>query len=219
MRALLEFYNSSVGKKLIVAMTGLFLISFLVIHLFGNLLILRNDAGKAFDAYAEALPQIVVIRIIEIGLFLILLLHIITGALTWYLNKKARGSAAYDLQKKSETSALSSRTMLLTGSIVYIFLVIHMRQFWFTSRYEAGEHFSMYEIVRWTFSMPIYSVFYIIAMFLLGFHLKHGFQSAFQTFGLRNKKYETFIEWIGAIFWLAMPIAFAVMPLYFLLNL
>jgi succinate dehydrogenase / fumarate reductase, cytochrome b subunit len=219
MRALLEFYNSSVGKKLIVALTGLFLISFLIIHLFGNLLILRHDGGEVFDAYAEALPQIVVIRIIEIGLFLILLLHVISGAFTWLLNKQARGSAAYDLQKKSETSAISSRTMLLSGSIVYIFLVIHMRQFWFTSRYEAGEHFSMYEVVRSTFSDPVYSVFYLIALFLLGFHLKHGFQSAFQTFGLRNKKYERLIEWAGALFWLCLPIAYAAIPLYILLNL
>jgi len=219
MQAIVEFYNSSVGKKLIVALTGIFLISFLVIHLFGNLLLLRNDAGKAFDAYADVLPQVVIIRIIEIGLFLILLLHIITGAYTWYLNKKARGNAAYDLQKKTETSALSSRTMLFSGSIVYIFLVMHMRQFWYTSRYAAGEHFSMYEIVRSTLSDPIYSIFYLVAMFFLGFHLKHGFQSAFQTFGLRDKKYATLIEWVGAIMWLCMPIAFAVMPLYFLLNL
>jgi succinate dehydrogenase / fumarate reductase cytochrome b subunit len=108
--------------------------------------------------------------------------------------------------------------MFLTGSIVYIFLVLHMRQFWFASRYEAGEHFSMYEVVRSTFSEPIYGIFYLIAMFLIGFHLKHGFQSAFQTFGLRDNKYASLIEWVGVIFWLLIPLGFASMPLYFLLN-
>jgi succinate dehydrogenase / fumarate reductase cytochrome b subunit len=218
MRALLEFYNSSVGKKLIVGLTGFSLITYLVVHLFGNLLVFRSDGGAAFDMYAELLPQIVVIRIIELMLFLIFILHIITAAYSWLLNKQARGSA-YELQKKNETSAITSRTMLLSGSIVFIFLVVHMRQFWFVSRYQAGENFSMYQIVRATFSDPIYGILYIIAMFLLGFHLKHGFQSAFQTFGLRDKKYASFIEWVGIIFWLLIPVGFASMPIYFLLNL
>ena len=218
MRALLEFYNSSVGKKLLVGLTGLFLISYLIVHLFGNLLLFRNDGGAGFDMYAELLPQVVIIRIIEIFLFLIFIFHIITGAYTWLLNKQARGKT-YEIQKKSDTSALTSRTMLLSGSIVFIFLVIHMRQFWFVSRYQAGEHFSMYQVVRATFSDPIYGTLYIIGMFLLGFHLKHGFQSAFQTFGLRDKKYATVIEWVGVIFWLFIPLGFASMPIYFLLNL
>ncbi len=217
MHAIIQFYNSSVGKKLIVGLTGFLLISYLVIHLFGNLLIFRGDEGKAFDTYAEILPQILVIRIIEIGLFLIFIFHIITAITTWLLNRQARGNA-YELQKKNETSAVSSRTMFLTGSIVYIFLVLHMRQFWFASRYEAGEHFSMFEVVRSTFSEPIYGIFYLIAMFLIGFHLKHGFQSAFQTFGLRDNKYASLIEWVGVIFWLLIPLGFASMPLYFLLN-
>ncbi len=217
MHAIIQFYNSSVGKKLIVGLTGLFLINYLVIHLFGNLLIFRNDNGIAFDEYAEILPQVVIIRIIEIGLFLIFLFHIITAAYTWLLNKQA-GGKQYLVWKKGQTSKLSSRTMLLSGSIVYVFLVIHMRQFWYASRYEAGEHFSMYEVVKTTLAEPVYGIFYLIAMFLLGFHLRHGFQSAFQTFGIRGKKFEPLIELVGAIFWLLIPLGFASMPLYFLLN-
>ncbi|MBI5476837.1 MAG: succinate dehydrogenase cytochrome b subunit [Ignavibacteriales bacterium] len=216
MRAFIDFYNSSVGKKLIVGLTGLLLISYLVIHLFGNLLIFRADGGEAFDTYAEVLPQIVVIRIIEIGLFLLFILHIITAAYTWILNKAARGDA-YKIQKKNETSKVTSRTMFLTGSIVFIFLVVHMRQFWFNSRYEATEGYSMFEVVRATFSNPVYGAFYIVAMFLLGFHLKHGFQSACQTFGIRTKNYVSFIDLIGIVVWLLIPLGFASMPLYFLL--
>jgi len=217
MQALVQFYNSSVGKKLTVALTGFFLITFLVVHLFGNLLLLRTDQGKAFDTYAEILPQILIIRIVEIGLFLIFLLHIFTGGYTWFQNRWARGSA-YELQKKNETSALTSRTMFFSGSAVFIFLVIHMRQFWFTSRYQAGELFSMYKVVKDTFSDPFFGVLYLIGIFLLGWHLKHGFQSAFQTFGLRDKNYAPAIEWLGVIFWLLIPLGFVVMPLYFLLN-
>ncbi len=217
MHTLIKFYNSSVGKKLIVGLTGILLIAFLVIHLIGNLLLFRNDGGAAFDAYSELLPQIVVIRIIEILLFLLILFHIITAAYTWLINKQTRNEQ-YDVRKPGATSPLSSRTMFLTGSIIFIFLVIHMRTFWWTSRYEAGEHFSMYTLVRNVFSDPVYDVLYLVALFLLGFHLHHGFQSALQTFGLREKKYVTLIEWCGVIVWLLIPLGFAVMPIYFYLT-
>ncbi|MBI4811118.1 MAG: succinate dehydrogenase cytochrome b subunit [Ignavibacteriales bacterium] len=217
MRALVQFYNSSVGKKLIVGLTGILLIGYLIIHLFGNLLIFRNDCGKAFDTYAEILPQVVIIRTIEIGLFLIFIFHIVTAAYTWLLNKQTRDQN-YKVRKPGQTSPLTSRTMFFSGSIVFIFLVVHMRQFWYNSRYEAGEHYSMYEVVKTTFSEPVYGIFYLIAMFLLGFHLRHGFQSAFQTFGLRDKTYAPIIEWCGIIFWLLIPLGFASMPLFFLLN-
>ncbi len=216
MNAVLSFYNSSVGKKLMVALTGLLLCTYLVIHLIGNLLMFRSDHGAAFDAYADILPNILIIRIIEILLFAVFLFHIFTGVLLWFLNRRAR-PVNYAENRKGENSALTSRTMFLSGSIVFIFLVIHMQNFWYTSRYEAGEGFSMYAVVRSTFSDPVYGVLYLVAMGLLGFHLRHGFQSAFQTFGLRNRKFSAFIEWVGAIFWLLIPLGFASMPLYFLL--
>lgn len=217
MQTIITFYNSSVGKKLIVGLTGLLLISYLVIHLMGNLLLFRDDGGEAFDAYAATLPQIVIIRIIEVLLFLIFILHIITSAYTWLLNKQA-GKKAYEEWKKSQTSKLSSRTMFITGSIIFIFLVIHLQQFWYAAQVGHGENFSMYEVVKKTFTNPYYGLFYIIAMWLLGFHLKHGFQSAFQTLGLKNKKYGNIIEWAGVVFWLIIPLTFAVMPLYFLIK-
>jgi succinate dehydrogenase / fumarate reductase cytochrome b subunit len=217
MHTLIKFYNSSVGKKLLVGLTGILLVAFLVIHLIGNLLLFRNDGGEAFDVYSEWLPQIVVIRIIEVLLFLMILFHIITAAYTWLINKMARNQP-YDVRKPGATSPLSSRTMLLSGSIVFIFLVIHMRTFWWTSRYEAGEHFSMYNLVRNIFADPAYDILYLVALFLLGFHLHHGFQSALQTFGLREKKYVKPIEWFGIIVWLLIPLGFAVMPVFFYLT-
>lgn len=217
MRIIIEFYNSSVGKKLIVGFTGIFLVTYLIIHLLGNLLLFRNDGGAAFDTYAEILPQIVIIRVVEIGLFLIFLFHIISAAYTWLINKQSKG-IQYKVRKPNETSPLSSRTMFLTGSIVFIFLVVHMRQFWYNSRYEAGEHYSMFEVVKATFTDPVYGIFYLVGMFLLGFHLRHGFQSACQTFGIRTKSYEKLIDFTGIIFWLLIPLGFASMPIYFLLN-
>ncbi len=217
MNAILKFYQSSIGKKLVVGLTGLLLCTYLVIHLIGNLLLFRSDNGAAFNTYADILPQVLVVRIIEILLFATFLFHILTGLYVWYRNRRARPEK-YAVVDAQASSALTSRIMFLTGSIVFIFLVIHMRTFWYASRYEAGEGFSMYNVVRAAFADPVYSGFYLVALILLGFHLRHGFQSALQTFGLRNRKYSLLIEWAGVIFWLVIPAAFASMPIYFLLT-
>ena len=217
MRTLTRIYQSSVGKKFLMGLTGILLCIYLVVHVGGNLLLFRNDGGAAFDIYAEILPNILIIRIVEVILFAVFVGHSLTGVILWILNRRARPQK-YERNKPQENSSLSSRTMFLTGSIVFIFLTIHMRTFWYTSRFEAGEHFSMYRIVASAFSDPLYSGFYVVAMFLLGFHLRHGFQSAFQTFGLRSRTYATLIEAVGIIFWLLIPLAFASMPIYFLLK-
>lgn len=216
MSNLLKLYHSSIGKKFVVGTTGLLLCAYLIVHLGGNLLLFKDDGGKSFDMYAEVLPSLLVIRIIEIGLFAIFLAHIITGTYVWLQNRKARPTK-YALNRPAENSSVFSRTMFLTGSIVFIFLVIHMMQFWFPSRF-ATEHVSMYGLVRGALQNPVYGIFYIIAMGLLAFHLRHGFQSAAQTFGLSTQSYRGIIEAIGAIFWLLIPLAFASMPVYFLFT-
>jgi succinate dehydrogenase / fumarate reductase cytochrome b subunit len=155
MNTFLTLYNSSIGKKLLVGLTGLLLCLFLVVHLGGNLLLYRGDGGWAFDKYAEALPSFLLIRIAEIGLFAIFLFHIFTTSLLWFMNKRAR-PVNYAVNKPQENSSLFSRTMFLSGSIVFIFLVIHMRTFWFTSRFHAEENPSMYQSVVTAFSSPVY---------------------------------------------------------------
>lgn len=218
MEILSRIYQSSIGKKLTIALTGLCLCIYLIVHIGGNLLLFKNDGGAAFDKYAEILPSLPLIRIIEVVLFAIFIFHILLGTIVWFVNKRARPQK-YLLNKQQVNSTFFSRWMFVTGSIIFIFLVVHVRTFWFTSRFQAGENFSMYALVRESFSSPVYSFFYVIAMVLLAFHLRHGFQSAFQTFGLKSKKYTPLIEAVGVIFWLLIPLGFAVMPIYFLLNL
>jgi succinate dehydrogenase / fumarate reductase cytochrome b subunit len=119
------------------------------------------------------------------------------------------------VNRASEVSTLASRVAFWTGSFVLVFLVIHINTFFITSRFrETGK--TMYEIVAEAFRSPLYDAFYVVALVFLAYHLKHGFQSAFQTFGLRNKKYQRLIDVVAVIFWLLIPIGFAVMPLYFL---
>jgi succinate dehydrogenase / fumarate reductase cytochrome b subunit len=217
MNTFVGMYNSSIGKKLVVGATGLFLCVYLVIHLLGNLLLLRHDGGAAFDQYAELLPSLLIVRIVELGLFAVFLIHIVTGTVLWILNRRARPER-YEVNRPQENSSLFSRMMFLSGSLLFIFIVIHMRTFWVTSRFYHEANPSMYLMVVETFSNPYYSGFYVIAMMLLGFHLRHGFQSAFQTFGIKHVRYATLIELAGAIFWLVIPLAFAFIPIYFVMQ-
>ena len=217
MGILTELYRSSIGKKIVVCLSGLFLCTYLVVHVAGNLLLFKDDGGAMFDMYAETLPKILIIRVIEIFLFGVFIGHIITGTYLWLLNRRARPKN-YEVNKPVENSSLNSRTMFLTGSIFFIFLVIHMKTFWYTSRFEAGEGFSMYATVKEAFSDPLYSGFYVVAMVLLASHLRHGFQSALQTLGLKSKKYTPLIEGVGMLFWLVIPVVFAAMPIFFLLK-
>src|SRR5690242_3512343 len=209
--------HSSLGRKFVTGLTGLCLCIYLVVHVGGNLLLFKADGGAAFDQYAEILPSLMIIRIVEWILFAIFALHIVMGTWLWFQNRGARPER-YNVKSPGSTSTLTSRTMFVTGSIVFIFLVIHMKSFWFTSRFEAGEHFSMYAAVREAFASPVYAGFYVVAMALLAFHLRHGFQSAFQTFGLKTARFAPLIEAVGIIFWLLIPLAFAAMPVFFFLQ-
>jgi succinate dehydrogenase / fumarate reductase cytochrome b subunit len=217
MGLLTDVYSSSIGKKITVGLTGVLLCAFLVVHLVGNLLLFSNDGGAAFDAYAKFLPSLTIILVIEWGLFGIFLLHIVTGFIFWMRNRRARPER-YEVNRRGENSDPFSRGMFLTGSIVFIFLVIHLKTFWVPARFGTGEHLSMYSIVVGAFSDPVYALFYVVAMVLLAFHLRHGFQSAMQTFGLRNRKYTGLIDLAGMIFWLLIPVCFATIPIFFLLN-
>jgi succinate dehydrogenase / fumarate reductase cytochrome b subunit len=154
------------------------------------------------------------IRPLEIVLFAGFLLHMILGVWLWWTNRKVRGQR-YAVNRASESSALSSRIMFITGAVLLIFLVVHINTFFVQSRF-FPHGITMYAMVAQAFANPWYDAFYLVAIVFLGYHLKHGAQSAFQTFGLRTPKYRVLIDWVAAIFWLLIPAAFASMPLYFL---
>ena len=209
-----SFLMSSVGRKMVMALSGLFLCSFLVVHLYINLFLFKSDYGVEFDAYSHFMATYPLIRPIEIVLFLGFLLHAVVGIWLWLMNRRAR-PVKYEVLKASENSALSSRIMWVTGFIVAAFLVVHINSFFITSRFLTPER-SMFVIVREVFRNPWYDAFYVVALGFLAYHLKHGFQSAFQTFGLRGTRYQRLIDLVAMIFWLLIPIGFAAMPLYFL---
>lgn len=208
------FLTSSVGRKLLMGLTGFFLGSFLVVHLTINLFLFKQDTGQTFDAYSEFMATYPLIRPLEWVLFGGFLLHAFVGGWLWITNRQVR-PRRYEVNRASENSTLASRIAFWTGAFVMVFLVVHINTFFVQSRF-IDTSIPMYERVRAAFKNPAYDAFYLVALVFLGYHLKHGFQSAFQTFGIRPKKYQRLIDALAVVFWLLIPIGFAAMPLYFL---
>ena len=212
MKSVLEFYYSSIGKKVLMSLTGLFLITFLTEHLIGNLLLFANDKGAMYEAYGNFLVSNPVIRFIEIFLFLGMFGHAILGVILWIKNKVTR-PVKYKYFRLKDNATFASRTTIWTGSIIAIFLYIHLKSFFIPSRFSPTK-VSSYELVMKAFSNPWYDGFYLLALLVLGYHLRHGFQSAFQTLGLRNKTYAPFLDMLAFIFWFLITLGFAIIPEY-----
>jgi succinate dehydrogenase / fumarate reductase cytochrome b subunit len=215
MNSIVEYYFSSIGKKIVMSLTGLFLIIFLVEHLIGNLLLFANDGGAKYEAYSAFLVGNLVIRFIEIFLFAFICFHAILGVWLWFVNRYKRDTG-YKKYRLRDNVPLASRTwtIITTGSFIALFLLIHLRSFFWPVRIEGG-HMSEYDLVCRAFSDPLYGGFYLAAFFLLGMHLKHGFQSAFQTLGLRNRKFTPIIDAAAFIVWFFIPLGYASIPVYF----
>ena len=216
MKKILAFFSTSVGRKLLMGLSGLFLCSFLVVHLYINLFVLKSDTGQTFDVYAEFMSTYPLMRPLEIVLFAGFLLHMILGIWLWYANRKVRPQG-YAVNRASDTSALSSRIMWITGGFVLVFLVLHVNAFFVRSRFFPHDQ-TMYDIIREAFQSPTTVVFYLVALVFLAYHLRHGWQSSFQTFGLLNGKYKGLIEAIGVVFWLLIPAGFALIPIVVFLS-
>ncbi len=211
MNPFFRFINSSVGKKIVMSLSGLFLSIFLVEHLAGNLLLLKGDNGEAFNGYAKFMGGNPIVRTMEIGLLGLILLHIVNGIRIWWENRSARekGYGAYKIQ---ENTTLQSRMMKLSAALVLFFLTVHMRTFWVSARI-LGEH-DIAAIVYAQFQHGVYVLFYLVSLTIVGYHLRHGFQSAFQTLGLRTKKYQSLIEFVSVLFWFVVPAGFAFIVLF-----
>lgn len=217
MIASVKMFYSSIGRKMLMALTGLFLCVFLLEHLYGNLLLYKLDQGKAFDEYTQSLTGNIIIRTIEYILFAAIIIHILDGLMLTLSNRKAR-PLGYKVNRQSQNSTWFSRNMGLTGSIIFVFLVIHLREFFFAHRF-GGEKELMSVSVAEAFSAAWYSALYIVSMVLLGVHLNHGFQSAFQTLGINNHKYMSVLKYAGAAFATIVMVGFASFPVIFYFDL
>lgn len=218
-----KFVNSSIGKKLMMSLAGLFLCTFLVVHLAINLLLLCNDNGEAFGAAVHFMTTNIIIKVFEIVLFGGFLLHIIYGVVLQIQNWIAR-PVKYAKTNNSQTSFFS-KYMIHSGAIIFAFLALHFVNFYFvklglTNAPQGqvaveGPH-DFYHMAINLFTTPLYSFIYIGFMIFLSFHLVHAFQSAFQTMGWNHPKYTPIVKAVGLIYAIAVPLGFAIIPIYFL---
>jgi len=212
----LRMFYTSIGRKLLMALTGSFLCLYLVEHLYGNLLLFKYDGGKAFNEYTETLTGNMIIRTIEYVLFAAFIIHALTALFLTIRNNKAR-PIPYEVSRPSQNSSWFSRNMGLTGSLILFFLIVHLRNFFFPHRFGHPDT-TMAVDVATAFQNAWYAALYVFSMVILGAHLNHGFQSAFQTLGLNNKKYNQTIKYAGTVFALIMMVGFGFMPIMFYFN-
>ena len=228
-----QVFTSSVGKKLVMGFTGIFLVLFLIVHVGLNACIWAaaydpTDQGQMFNKAAHFMGSNVLPRILEIGLFAGFFLHIFQGYLLTLENRKKR-SIGYDVAY-ADGSKWYSRSMAILGTLLLMFLVMHIYHFWTPSRlggmgtvqpleevyYNGIKHHNLYAEMRDVFvGNTLIVALYVLACGSLAYHLLHGFQSAFKTIGIHNKKINGLIHSVGVGFSIIVPLLFALMPLSF----
>lgn len=209
---LTKFFTSSIGNKVLMSFTGLFLCLFLIVHLAGNLQLLIDDGGESFNAYVLVMESNLLIKVIAYALYLAIIAHTIKGILIYIQNRKARGNVRYAV-KSGRGSTWASRNMVWLGSLVFVFIAIHMAQFWYKFKFTHLEESAFYNVVDLGFEQAWIVIFYVLGQIVLAWHLVHGFQSAFQTIGWRHGKYTKVIQNIGYGFAILVPLLFAIIPI------
>ncbi len=210
MNSLTRAFSYSVGRKLIMAATGLFLMVFLIEHLIGNFLLLKGDGGAAFIEYSASMVHNLLIRIVEVLLFAAIVIHVIDGVTLFFSGRKKR-SRRYAVQ--NSPASWTSRNMIVTGTVIFIFLIVHFYTFFVPYRV-LGTDATIYELVIAAFSSPVYVAFYVVAFLFLGLHLKHAFISSMQTLGLRHLKYDKCLDVAGTLYAIVVPLGYAFIALF-----
>ncbi len=214
---------SSVGKKVITGLTGLALFGFVVVHLIGNLTLFIGPG--AFNDYAHFLETAVhggLIYAFEAVLIPIFLFHIISAFYVAWTDRRAARTTGYKTMKDAggkSRKSLSSTTMIYTGTLILIFVVGHIFLFKFADHeVDAGGVKNLYKTVVGTFKGIGFTAFTVVAMIMLGFHLRHGFWSAFQSLGLANDKYLPVLEKLALVFAILLGIGFILLPVILFLT-
>ena len=214
-------FSSSIGSKFLIALTGLFLLIFLVAHLAGNLLFIAGP--DAFNHYSHNLISNPLIYVAELGLIAIFALHIIktvgmvAGSYSARPDRYAKTKWAKTKNERSRKSVASS-TMILTGTITLVFVVTHLVTFKYGPYYENAEGMrDLYRLQLAVFSSPVYVVFYLVAMTVIGFHLWPGVSSALQSFGVNSPRWTPRLLWGGRLVAVLLGVGFAILPIYTLI--
>ncbi len=214
MNWLVKTFASSIGKKQIMAVTGLSFCLFVTVHLIGNLTIY---AGKdSFLSYVDRLHSFEsLVTLAEFGLIFFAVFHIGMGLFLFLENRKAR-PAPYAVKKGAGGQTIASTTAPYTGALILIFVIVHLIKFRFVDKMTIND----FVILSSTFAdFNFWTLFYVAGVIVVAFHVSHGFWSGFQTLGLSHPKYMPFVERLGIIFSLIIGIGFASIPVFVFLSL
>lgn len=203
-----ETFRTSIGKKLLMAVTGLGFIGFIIVHLMGNLTLF---AGRdVFNAYVAKLHEYeLLIVVAEIGLFTFAVIHVITGLLLFLANRRAR-DVRYSVQKSGGGRNIGSATMPYTGFVILLFVILHLSNFSFADVTDR----TMYDVVYATFSSWVYVIVYVAVMAVVAIHIRHGFWSLFQSLGLNHDKYMPALRRISIALAVVVGVGFGLIPLF-----
>ena len=213
--------SSTIGKKVIMSLSGLFLIIFLIGHLAGNLQLYVQDGGETFNKYGKFMTTNPFIKVLSYITYISFLLHILYSIILTIYNKRARPTG-YAVNSRNDNSKWASRNMGILGTFILIFLIIHLQGIWYKYRfgevpiamYDGIEFRDLYTVTIAVFTEWYWVLIYTISMIALAFHLSHGFNSAFQTLGINHKKYTPFIKKVGILYSIIVPALFASIPIY-----
>jgi len=213
MNWLIRTFSSSIGKKQIMAVTGLGFCLFVLIHLLGNLTIYGGK--ESFLSYVEKLHSLgSLVTLTELGLAVFAVLHIVIGLLLFVQNLQAR-PVRYAVSKRAGGRTLGSITAPYTGLLILVFIVVHLLKFRFVDKTTTND----FLILSATFTQIAYVVFYLFGVAVVAVHVSHGFWSGFQTIGLNHPKYMPLVQRFGILFSIVLGIGFASIPVYILSTL
>jgi succinate dehydrogenase / fumarate reductase cytochrome b subunit len=220
MSSLLRFLSSSVGTKILVALTGLGFAAFLVTHLAANLLVLVDPHG--YNVYSHKLISNPLIYIAEAGLVVLFVTHAFKGIAVTIRNRRARGGQGYAVKKRAghtSRKSLASTTMIVTGVWLLLFIVIHLKTFKFGPWYETSDGMrDLTRLVHEVYREPLHVVFYVLSMIVVGLHLSWGLSSAFQSMGLGHPRYNGLVRGAGLAIAVVMGVGFALIPIVLYLG-
>ena len=220
LRRLKRWLSGTLSQKNLMALTGLFLCFFLIIHLAGNLQLLlpTNVAQWQFNFYSKLLSENIFIHIISYILFASIIAHSVYALVITINNRRANGKR-YEYDRRGASSKWYSRRMGLLGSVILFFLIIHLRDFWYEVQFghlpvdKDGQE-DLYTLVVAVYRNGWYVLIYVLCMVALGYHLLHGFFSAARTIGVCHPRYVTWIRVIGWIYSIGISAGFALVPVY-----
>ena len=217
--------NSTIARKTLMALTGLFLCLFLTVHLLGNLQLFLPDgqARSQFNWYAETLSHLLIIEIAAVGTYVAILAHVLLSLFITIRNRRAAGPG-YEASSPAKIVPWYSRSMGILGTIILLFLIVHMADFWFP--YKTGAdigvdedgHRDLYGLVAVKFQQGWRIILYELGVLAVGFHLFHGFYSGLRSLGVHHSGYARCLRWFGCAFAVVVTGGFAAMPVYMFLG-